>query len=509
MGTGRMTRATLAVAAAIFVGVLATRLPFATTYLWAWDSALYARALEEGFHVTADPVTQRPHPPGYIWYVAAAQTARVLTGDSNAALVLIAMVASAAGAALLFLIAARYVRRSVALAVALAYAASPLVWTYSEVAYPYTVLGLLSLALGWALLERWRPLVASLALGVLAGFRQDLLVLLAPLWMWSVLPLGAQRVAIAAAALAAGTLAWAAPSAALSGGASAYLGSVAAQAASVAGTYSAPVHGIAALAYNVGLTGESLAWGLGALALVLVVESRGPIAALAHGRAIRRARDAESGIPRTSWVVPGGPRGLAAGVAVWTLPALAFFAIVHIGEWGHAMSVIAPLSLVAALLVDRAVTRWPSRAWAIAGAAAVIVPAAVFVVGDLRFSAARLAKHDAQLAARTSFVRAQFPPRSTLILAREDATIVRYYLPEYRTYYYDPDPHARIAKRPKRIMRTTTVVVFTEGLQPTVRGEVRRIEISPGIELYALTLEGGSVLELAGERYLLREAPGR
>lgn len=511
-----MTRDKLFVAVAIFVVVLASRLPFVTTYLWAWDSALYARALEEGFHVSADPVTQRPHPPGYIWYVAAAQAARIALGDSNAALVLVAMVASAAGAALLFVVASRYVRRAVALALALAYAASPLVWTYSEVAYPYTVLGLLSLALGWILLERWRPILASLALGVLAGFRQDLLILLAPLWVWSVAPLGPRRAAVAAGTLAAGALTWFVPSAALSGGPGAYLGSLAAQTASVTGTYSAPVHGLPALAYNLAFTAESLAWGLGALALMLVVEGLARIAALARRRAVRPGRP-EGVVPRGGSRVPqggsgvpgGGSPGLATGLALWTLPALAFFAVVHIGEWGHALSVIPPLSLVAAILVDRAVSRWSTRAWALAGTAAVILPAAVFVAGDLRFSAARLARHDAQLAARTSYVRAELPPRSTLILAREDATIVRYYLPEYRIYYYDPDPHARIAARPKRLMRTTTVVVFTEGLRPSVRGDVRRIEIAPGIELFALTLEGGSVLELAGERYLLREAPGR
>ena len=76
------------VALMIFVVTVLTRMPFATAHLYAWDSTLYARALEQGFHVTADPATESPHPPGYIWYVAVAALVRLAVRDSNAALVI-------------------------------------------------------------------------------------------------------------------------------------------------------------------------------------------------------------------------------------------------------------------------------------------------------------------------------------------------------------------------------------------------------------------------------------
>ena len=79
---------------------------------------LYARALEHGFHVDFDLVDQRPHAPGYILYVATAALARTATGDSNAALVLVSMVASAAAAAALYLFAQRFASRGAALAAA-------------------------------------------------------------------------------------------------------------------------------------------------------------------------------------------------------------------------------------------------------------------------------------------------------------------------------------------------------------------------------------------------------
>ncbi len=59
----------VAVPAGLFALVLASRLPFVTHALWAWDSVLYARALEHGFHVDFDLADQRPQPPGYLLYV--------------------------------------------------------------------------------------------------------------------------------------------------------------------------------------------------------------------------------------------------------------------------------------------------------------------------------------------------------------------------------------------------------------------------------------------------------
>jgi hypothetical protein len=90
-------------------------------------------------------------------------------------------------------------------------------------------------------------------------------------------------------------------------------------------------------------------------------------------------------------------------------------------------------------------------------------------------------------------------------VTREDQQLVRYYLPEYRTYYWDPDPYASQAKR-RRIMRPTNVVVLTPGLQPLLQGDVRRLEVAPGIGVSYFTLDPGNVLELTGERYAVRES---
>ncbi|HEX9436214.1 MAG TPA: hypothetical protein VGA16_03535 [Candidatus Limnocylindria bacterium] len=489
----------LAVAALIFMAVVLARLPFATTHLWAWDSVLYARALELGFHVDADPNASRPHPPGYIWYVGAAQLARAFLGDSNAALVLLSIVASAAGAAALWLVASRWMRPGIALAAALAYAASPLVWTYSEIAYPYTVLALVSIVLGWLLVDGRRPIAASLALGILSGARQDVLFLLAPLWLWSVWRLGPRRIALAWSTVAAGALLWWIPSTILSGGPAAYVEALVRQTGSVVGTYSVPAHGIDAFAFNVGFTLEALGWGLGLFVLPLCV-ALGLVAQRAwQRRAIR--------VDRT-----------AAGIVLWAVPGILFFAVVHIGEWGHVLSVVPPLFLAGGLLLERTDLIRPSPRWIAAALVAITLPAATFLSGDAAyaavaghadFTAGALARHDGALRERVGYVRRHFPASGTILLAREDYQLVRYYLPEYRAWYWDPDPYALRSTKRKRAMRPTTIVVFTAGLQPRISGEVRRIEIAPGVDIATLALEQGMVLELQGERYLVREPPGR
>ena len=101
---------------------------------------------------------------------------------------LVSIVASALAAAALFLLLRRWTSPGVAVIAAVAFAADPLVWHYSEIAYPYTVLGLGSIAVASACLwarghgQRRAP-IASAALGIAAGFRQDLLVLMLPIWI--------------------------------------------------------------------------------------------------------------------------------------------------------------------------------------------------------------------------------------------------------------------------------------------------------------------------------------
>ncbi|MEX2047524.1 MAG: hypothetical protein WEE03_10190 [Chloroflexota bacterium] len=487
----RVTRPAF-MAAAIFLITLATRVPFVSRELWAWDSVLYARALEDGFHVDYLVAGQRPHPPGYLLYVATSAAVRLLTGDSNDALVLVSIVASAFASAALFLFARRFASDRSAAIVAFGFGLSPLVWQYSEVAYPYTLLGLLSILVAASFAyTRGRgamaALVASAVFGAVAGFRMDLLLIFAPLWLCLVGRRRRRGRAAAAVSVSLGCLAWLVPTAALSGGILSYLDALFRQTDFVRATYSVMAQGLVAFGTNVATTLYAIGWGLGLFTLPVVV------LAVANGLRAIRAR----GVRLDEH---------AAVLLAWIVPALALYIVLHIGEWGYVLSILPGLYVVAAVAIDRAAAVH-TGARRLALAAGVLVPAFVFVTSSAPFSAAAIARHDWELASRVAYVRQHYPAQSTLLLAREDYLLVRYYLPEYRTWFHDPEPYRSTLRR-KRAPRVNAIVVFTPGLQ-TTSADALRIRCAKDVELVYLAIEPGSVVELQNDRYTIAESPAR
>jgi len=480
------------IAAALFVLTLATRVPFVSGQLWAWDSVLYARALEDGFHVDYVTASQRPHPPGYLLYVAIAVVARQFTGDSNSALVLISMLASALAVAALFFFARGFASDHSAALVALGFALSPLVWQYSEVAYPYTLLGLLSIALtAWFAHTRGRgrtaALIASAAFGAVAGFRQDLLLILGPLWVWTVWPLPWRSRAAAAGMVSLGCFIWLVPTAMLSGGLFTYLDALFRQTDFVRATHSVLAQGLPALGTNLATTLYAIAWGLGLFTL--------PVVALGIAQGYRAIRQRGIGVGKRETLL-----------IAWIAPGLVLYVGLHIGEWGYVLSILPALYVVAAIAIDRAVAV-PQRARRFAFAAGVLVPAFVFMTSSAPFSAAAIARHDWELASRVSYVREHYLPNSTLLLAREDFLLVRYYLPEYRTWFHDREPYRSTFRR-KRAPKVNAIVVFTPGLQ-TTSAEALRVKCAKDVELVYLAIEPGAVVELQDDRYTIAESLAR
>ena len=479
------------IAAVLFALTLATRVPFVSGQLWAWDSVLYARALEDGFHVDYITASQRPHPPGYLLYVGIAAVARQITGDSNNALVMISMIASALAAAALFLFARRFASDRSAALVTLGFALSPLVWQYSEIAYPYTLLGLLSITLAACFTHtRGRgmtaALIASAAFGATAGFRQDLLLILGPLWIWTVWPLPWRGRAVAAGMVSLGCLSWVIPTAMLSGGLFAYIDAVVRQSDFVRATHSVVAQGLPALATNLATTLYAIAWGLGLFALpVLALGLALVYRTIIHRRVIIGKHEA----PLVAWIAAG----------------LVLYIGLHIGDLGYILSILPALFVVAAIAIDRAAV--PVTARRLAFVIGVLVPVLVFTTSSTPFSAAAVARHDWELASRVAYVREHYPASTTLLLAREDFLLVRYYLPDYRTWFHDRDPYSKTFRR-KRAHNVNAIVVFTPQLQATSL-DARRVTCAKNVELVYLDIEPGSIVELHDDRYTIAESLAR
>ncbi|HKY52165.1 MAG TPA: hypothetical protein VJP45_12990 [Candidatus Limnocylindria bacterium] len=481
------------IAGMLFALTLATRVPVAASQLWDWDSVLYARALEDGFHVDYVTARQRPHPPGYILYVATASVARHFTADSKAALVLVSMIATALAAVALFLLARTFASERSSLLVALGFVLNPLVWLYSDVAYPYALLALLSIGLAACFLyARGRgavaALFASVVFGIVTGFRQDLLLIWAAAWVWTIWPLPWRARAVSAAALLLGCLTWLVPTAALSDGFPAYLNAVARQTEFVQGTHSVLAHGLPALGRNVSATLDAIAWGLGVFVLPALC-----LVLFGTYRAIRRRA---VNVDRTT-----------ALVAAWIVPATIVYAAVHIGDPGYVLSILPAFYVIAAIAIDRTPRAVPAAARRSMLAASVVAPALVFTFTSAPFSAASIARHDWELASRVAYVRDHYSPSTTLLIARGDLLLLRYYLPEYRTWFHDRNPHSSTLRR-KRAPNVTAIVVLTPGLR-TSSAEALRVTCAKGVELVYLAIEPGAVVELRDDEYTVADTPGR
>ena len=452
---------------------MASRLPFMAERLWEWDSVLYARALEQGFHVDEALPGMRPHPPGYIFYVAAAGLGRLLGLDSDHALVAVSVIASGAAVAATYLLCRRFAGRAISLALAIAFVAAPLVWLHGEVAMPYILLAPVSALLALAFRDARggsarRVIGTSFAFGALAGFRQDLILFLLPLWLWTLWPAGRARLR-AAGAFVAGCLLWFAPSAVLSDGPTQYVTRTFRQ---LLNTSAVSANSERSLALNAVLVGHALLWaGLGLSVLLLVL---GLARALAAARGQRRSDDGE-----------------AVFFGLWLLPPLAFYLFVHIGEWGFVLSMVPGMYVLLAWLL-RDVAR--NSAGQSLATALVLANAAgcalLFLAGDDPvFSRASLVAHDVATETKTAWIRAQAPAASVIVAAAE-VLVASYYLPD-RTIRYSSATATTTYDLP--IGGPTTIVIYEPAARPPDLPVTRTIDLGRGVTIELADVTSGTL----------------
>ena len=469
----RMPRVDWALALGIAVITVATRWPYRARLLPTWDAVQFALALER-----YDVVRHQPHPPGYILYVALGRLLGLVLEDPVSTLGGLAIAASAVAVLLLYRLGWQLYGRGAAVLAALGLAASPLFWSYGVVGLSYTVEAALAtgVAVGaWAMRQgSSRALVCSaVLLGLAGGVRQSMLVILSPLWLgmaW----LGFRRLGPVLAGLGLAlvtTATWFGPMLWLTGP-HRYL-------AATIELYESTVRPTTLLGgawtRNVVGLGEAFVVGVGVFLPVLAWE-------------LRRA---------PTCLLQGGRR--AVFLALWTLPALAVYALVHFGQYGYLLTVLPGCYL----LVGRALTECVQRsrgirapaAWrgalvgvvfvgaagahvaffTAAGPVDALIPAAdaswrARTMSDLRalyrfrlwsHTAAGLREQEAVIDNYVAAVRREFDPRDTVLVTELGNPRsypwfrhVMYYLPEYAAYHLrlgEPDP-GYLASRELRTM---------------------------------------------------------
>ena len=407
-----MAAHTARVALLFFALTLITRVPFQTENLWAHDSVLYERAIEH-----FDPFDQRPQPPGYLYYVLTIRAVDALTGDANRAMTLVALFADAAAVALLYVLARRLYDERTGRIAALFLMTAVTFWAYAGVAYPYTVLAMLTILCALAL---WHAatartaralVVASAAVGIAVGFRSDLALFLAPVWLvaaWGTPALGWIAGALTGVALVA---VWYLASAWADGGIERFASAVSTQGRYVEDTYSVfGRDGLRALGANAYEFARYLGRGLYFLAPLM------PLVALSA--AARRIEWADR--RRTVFLL------------AWTLSPLLVYIPIHSGEYGYVFSMLPGLCIVAArgaVALARGLRMPRTLPWIVA--AVVLADAGIFLLSSSPLSATDVARRDRGTIERLEYLDATPELQRATIVAAYDALVVRRYtIPE-------------------------------------------------------------------------------
>jgi hypothetical protein len=470
MRGGLRLRASGLVLAAAFLGVLValSRLPFRSQYLFAWDSANFALALDQynvAFH--------RPQPPGYPLYVASAWLVRHFVPDANAAYVTLSIVASGLAIGFLTLAAAQLFGARTGLFAAVLLATSSIFWSQGEVAYPYAFLACFSSLVAWlcALIQRGGPgtgrLVAGAGaiLGIAAGFRSELLPFLAPLWLYAawqrpasgrsdrLVPIVAGGVAGAAIVVA-----WYVPMVMLSGGWSAYQGAT--------GNY---------YAYFIQTTS-----GAGKLLLGILENSRALVGFLYNGLGLAL-------LPMIYYVGRFfSPQRIVTDrrvqfLVLWIMPPLLFYVTVHIGNPGYILSLVPALCVVAseailgllddirdALAIASERLRLPDR-WLTPVAAAIVLAigtsnAALFLTASGEGRWREIRQIDRTLGRQVAHIRSSYSPAVSLLVAYDRSRQYQYYLPDYRLDLLFDVAVAGAVTDTSRYWERRTVLTVPEGV---------------------------------------------
>lgn len=195
--------------------VVASRLVYAPPYLFGFDSANFAFAIDR-----FDPRQHQPQPPGYPLFVALLKVLNGLVRSANHALILSGIIGTVAGVVLTWMWAAEMFGNRAGWLAAVILAVHPVFWVAGIVNPVRTFLVVIAAAtavLSWRAMTAADPRVwfyaTSGALGLLAGFRPETLVLLFPLWVaagWF-RRLSIRAWLIGAGILAASALVWIAP----------------------------------------------------------------------------------------------------------------------------------------------------------------------------------------------------------------------------------------------------------------------------------------------------------
>lgn len=169
-----------------FLSAIITRIPFTSKFLYHMDSVQFALALEK-----YDITVHQPHPPGYFLYVMLGRILNFFIKDANTVFVSISIIFGGLTVVTVYYLGKELFEKKIGLLAAVLALTSPNLWFHGEVALSYIVEAFFSALVAYLCWRIYRgehryiwPSV--IALGIAGGVRQNTIVFLIPLWLFSV-----------------------------------------------------------------------------------------------------------------------------------------------------------------------------------------------------------------------------------------------------------------------------------------------------------------------------------
>lgn len=403
------------------LAVTATRLPFVSRYLFNMDSVQFALATGK-----FDVALHQPHPPGYFLYVMIGRFFLLFTNDENTAFVTVSIIFSALTVIGVYYLAKELFEKESAVAAAAITITSPAFWLHGEVALSYAPEAFMSVLFAYLCFRMQKGegglyWAAAAALAVSGGIRQNTMVFLFPLWLYSMRGLGFRRALASFAIFGVALAAWFIPMLHMTGGYDRY------SAALKAHWLDANWRGIHLnwISFNGRHMILFLLGGLGAAAA--------PLVAGAYFRIRGTIKDNKS--------------DAAPFFVFWMLPAFLFHLLVftHPAVPGHSLIYMVGLFILA----GRTLTALSSAIGAISPEKrgflrkATLYPvlaanAALFLFVPTQFSYKIIKGHDRLVSEYVDVVRRNFSPADTEIIGSNrfffGYRYAMYYLPEFRVH---------------------------------------------------------------------------
>ena len=396
----------------LLAGVFVSRLPFRARIPYGLDSIQFVLAVDH-----FDVRLHQPHPPGYFLFVLMGKISNFLFHDPNLSYVALNVGFSVLAVWLIYLLGRELFGIESGWWAALLAATSPVIWFHGEVALSNMMdcfLVCLTALLCWRASQGnlHAAGLAAVSLGLAGGVRQNSLVFLLPLWLWSLQCVGLRMRLLFGAMLGATCIGWYVPMALLSGGIGQY------QTALRDHWLNSNWHGFTLvwLPFNFITVTYFILLGLGLASALLLV---GLLFFLERSRGQRIWREA-----KTQFFV------------AWLVPPLAFFVFVysHPLQTGHSLvylpALFALVPPASALVLGRA-----NRA-VLAGLA--LISTVTFLFMDTPVSRLRIESNERRVTDAINMIRSQCRPEDTILLNSDFMFLgfrdFMFHLPEFQSY---------------------------------------------------------------------------